>query len=105
MVKTKVSDYELVDIGIDHPDYFSGFGVSCTEYTDCVTGIGNTPREALDNCFDQLAWHQDIDWEDLEKRVLEEYPAFSTEGHTPNVGEKYGSETEMQYYIGIRWLV
>lgn len=47
--------YELVDHGIEHEQYFQGCGLSFTPYTDVVTGIGSSLREALEDAAEQLA--------------------------------------------------
>ena len=50
-----VTEYEIINHGIDHSDYFQGCGVSCTRYTDVATGIGCSEKDALDDALDQLA--------------------------------------------------
>ena len=103
-----ITDYEVVDLGVDYPDYFQGFGVSCTPYWDCVCGIGDTPREALDDCLEQIATSYEIDVDALERSILADYPEFAsvdqpsaTEDMTEDeIGECY----ELPYWhIGIRW--
>lgn len=48
-------EYEIVDHGIEHEQYFQGCGVAFTKYTAVFTGIGNSLREALDDAASQLA--------------------------------------------------
>ncbi len=43
-----IAEFEIVDHGIEHEQYFQGCGVSLTEFTDVATGIGNDAEEALD---------------------------------------------------------
>lgn len=47
--------YQIDELGVHLPDYFQGYGVSHTEYTDCATGIGDTPEEALEDALEMLA--------------------------------------------------
>jgi hypothetical protein len=64
-VTTKhVRNFEIVDHGPEHSQYFQGCGVSGTKYDDVVTGIGNTPAEALSDALDSLAQNG---WEDLDQ--------------------------------------
>jgi hypothetical protein len=46
--------FEIVDLGVDHPDYFQGFGVSFTRYDYCTYGIGDTAQEAYDDALDSM---------------------------------------------------
>jgi hypothetical protein len=50
-----VTEYDITDHGIDHEQYFQGDGVCNTRFTDCATGIGDTPAEALDDALESLA--------------------------------------------------
>ena len=82
------SDYEIINHGIDYPDYFPGCGTTFTGYTDVGTGIGNTPHEALDDALEQLAID---DWyvEDIENDLSEE-------------SEIDDGDTEANYYVSVR---
>jgi len=44
--------WDFDDIGVEHSQYFRGAGLE--DYDDVATGIGNTPREALDDALDML---------------------------------------------------
>jgi hypothetical protein len=66
-----ISDFEIVYHGIDFPDYFQGCGVSGTEFDHVATGIGNTPREAIDDCLEQIATStENLDTDTLD-RILD----------------------------------
>ena len=39
----------------DHEQYWQGHGVAFTEYDECVTGCGETLREAFEDAVEQLA--------------------------------------------------
>jgi hypothetical protein len=56
---TRVVDYEIVDHGIDWPDYFQGCGVAFTTFDECFTGIGDNAQAAYDDAVDCVA--QSID--------------------------------------------
>lgn len=49
----------MCDLGIEHPDYFQGFGVSFTRFDDAVVGVGSTPAEAYADALEQIASETD----------------------------------------------
>lgn len=53
--KRPVTEYEIVDHGIKHEQYFAGCGVAFTPYDDVATGIGDDAQEALDDAIESLA--------------------------------------------------
>jgi hypothetical protein len=56
MAKRKlIEDYEIVDHGIENSQYFQGCGTSLTEFEQVATGIGDNPKEAIEDALDQLA--------------------------------------------------
>ena len=48
-------DFEVIDHGVDHEQYFQGCGVSCTEFTACATGVGESAHDALEDALESLA--------------------------------------------------
>lgn len=50
-----IAAFEIVDHGIEYSGFFRGCGVSCTDYTDVATGIGDSEKEALSAALDSLA--------------------------------------------------
>jgi hypothetical protein len=51
----RVSDFQVVDHGLAHPDYFQGCGIYGSAYEECVTGAGDTAREALEDAVESMA--------------------------------------------------
>lgn len=51
----QITEYEIVDHGIDHEQYFQGCGVAFTDFDDVATGAGNDALEAIDDALEQLA--------------------------------------------------
>lgn len=75
MEACKVMKFSCRDHGIDNPSYFQGCGTSFTEYAECATGVGDNPREALEDALEQIAQRggpegQNIDIENLKQRIL-----------------------------------
>jgi hypothetical protein len=50
-----IKEYNIVDHGIEHEQYFQGHGIAMTEYSDCATGCGNNSVEAFEDALDSLA--------------------------------------------------
>ena len=69
--RTKVTEYQLLDHGIDHAQYFQGCGTAFTKYDHCVTGCGDNPAEALADSLDSIA-QDGFDAEALEALILAE---------------------------------
>jgi len=95
-----IVEFEVVDHGIDHEQYFQGCGVAFTEFEDVVTGIGDNPAEAIDDALEQLAMN-DWDVDGMEKRILEqELPGKRKLPVKPRVLARHGDEAH--YYVSIR---
>lgn len=54
MANKAIAEYEIRDHGIEHAQYFTGAGVSFTRWTDCYTGCGSSPQDAVMDACDQL---------------------------------------------------
>lgn len=89
-------NYEVLDLGPEHPDYFVGFGVSFTKYRACVVGIGNNASEAYD---DALSMMYDVD-PDLTARMPRKIKGIRKNKRLT----KQQSESGWFYYVGIRWV-
>ena len=96
-----IGNFELVDHGIEHSQYFQGCGVSYTLFNHVVTGIGDNLSDAVDDCLEQIA----LNWfetEDMDDRILKR-EGWDTMPLTPNAYELHGSDNEMHYHVSIRW--
>lgn len=103
-----IKDFELIDHGIVHSQYFQGCGVTCTDFENVATGIGDNPAEAIDDCLEQMAACGDWDTNDLEKRIMaqEGWDRFPTEPSVPyddGTGEGDYTDNETYYHVSIRW--
>lgn len=113
--------FEVVDLGIDYPDYFQGFGCCHTEFSRSAVGTGDTPREALDNALEDVA-QQDttVDVDQLEHDIVVRYPGFADETqpsalatvlaeyHSEIIADspeydEFAESYDGNRYIGIRW--
>ena len=102
MTRRKVEDYEIIDHGVDHSQYFCGGGTSFTEYEDCATGVGHSEREALDDALECLAM---ADWDvssiehEVEQASDEETVCTDCE-HTDD--EDACAECELHHFVSVR---
>jgi len=92
--------YEIIDHGIENPDFFQGCGVSFTDFDICFTGIGDNPREALEDALEQAAgcgWYTDKINNDMPciPSVFEEYQESITE-------LEENDSLEMFYHVSLR---
>lgn len=72
----RVAEIEIVDHGIDWPDYFSGCGVAFTEFDNCATGVADTPAEAIADALEMIAQSESAEvLADIEYLVCEELGA------------------------------
>jgi hypothetical protein len=118
IMSKKVTDWQLVNHGVDGSQHFPGCGTAYTGYTHVATGCGDNPAEALDDALDMIAQgEENVDTEDLLAQIL------SAEGLTefpekPSAGEEFLMNTDWQegeteddimadcdnyYYLSIRY--
>lgn len=50
----KVIEYEIINHGMEHSQYFQGCGVYGTRFTHVWTGIGDSSKEAYNDALDQM---------------------------------------------------
>lgn len=103
-----VGAYELVDHGIENPQYFQGCGTAFTDYDHVVTGIGDNPAEAIEDALESMA-QMDYDTETMENRIKadEGWDEIPT---TPDVHDDHADsdvdddDSDGPYYhVSIRW--
>ena len=99
----RIGEFQLIDHGIDHSQYFQGCGVAFTGFANVVTGIGDNPAEAIDDCLEQIALNG-FDIEGMETRVMTQ-KGLKALPMNPSVSGEFGCEEtgESHYFISIRW--
>ena len=97
----RIGEFEVIDHGIEHSQYFRGCGVAFTRFANVVTGIGDNPAEAIDDCLEQMAMNG-FDVKGMEARILEQegWEALPT---TPDVHSICGSVDETYYHVSLQW--
>lgn len=101
-MRKPITEFEIVDHGIENSSYFQGCGLAFTEFDDIATGIGSNPAEAIDDVLEALA-QNDWECEGMEERICEDYKLKSLPV-SPNT-DKFQVEdedSEMYYFISIR---
>lgn len=92
---TTVKDFEVVDIGIQYPDYFIGFGCANTSFYNSAYGVGNSAKEAVEDCL-EIMYNCNVDVEEFSPRLYEvtkDLPAY----------EVADDDDGAYYCVGIRW--
>ncbi len=51
----KIIEYEIINHGMEHSQYFQGCGTSFMDYTHVWTGVGDSSKEAYNDALDQMA--------------------------------------------------
>jgi hypothetical protein len=93
----KITEYQVVDHGIEHEQYFQGCGTAYTDYKYCQTGVGIDFKEALDDCLDQIAAIEDVDSADLDK--IAETTGGDDEVECPDNDD----DCSLWYYVSVRY--
>ena len=100
----KIADYEIVDIGVEHPEYFAGIGIAFTKFSKYAVGVGESPAEALEDCLELVAL-MGYDADELAARIAAEYGRLSdepAEGVSALADEQLFYEGPL-YHVAIRW--
>lgn len=103
-----ITDYEIIDHGIDHSQYFQGCGVSYTRFENVVTGCGSSADEAWNDALEQMACNgADISGiessEDNTHYTSDAAKAADVESFVRSQGEEITDDCELYYYLSIRW--
>ena len=93
-----IIDFEIVDHGIEHEQYFQGCGLSHSSFGAIATGCGNNFAEAIDDCLEQIAC-DGTDVEHMEKRILH----YIGRRKMPKRPRVKMSQEECHYYVSIRY--
>lgn len=93
-----VTKFEIVDIGVDHPSYFQGFGVAFSDYDLAVIGIGDNAAEAYEDALEQMASAGvETDTMPRKPRGIRKSDKVPASGHAED-----GFES-LLYHVGIRY--
>lgn len=51
----KITEFEIIDHGVENEQYFQGCGTCFTRFEHVATGIGDSPYQALEDALDFAA--------------------------------------------------
>ena len=110
-MSAELTDYELIDHGIQNSQYFQGCGVSGTFFDYVVTGIGSYPAKAIDDCIEMIASGTtlDIDFNKFEELIKKDegwkfFPNFPTVCENCDAeDESVCDGCEQHYFVSIRF--
>lgn len=94
----RITDYEIIDHGLQHSQYFPGCGVALTRFSHVVTGIGETAFEAALDAIEQIHSLGDYDTDGIEIAQLVNMPGDSGLGD-----ELIKVHPNFRRYVSIRW--
>lgn len=102
VIKQRITEWEIVDLGIEHPDYFQGFGCSFTNFDNACYGIGNDPREAFDDACENMMHSGDyVGLGELYLDMLARYTDLDNKELV--AANEIEPNSDTYYHIGIRW--
>ena len=94
MKKFIISDFEIINYGIDNIQYFRGITTYFTNYEFCIYDVAYNEREALKAAIDRLCeYHDNIDVSILKKELKN----FSKK----NMTKKQIEHDDLYHHIGI----
>jgi hypothetical protein len=94
--ETPTLEFEIIDHGCDGEQYFPGCGVAFSKFTDVVTGIGESAREAGEDALSMLET-------DLSTDALEE--AVNALSKDVDTARDEDTSDEWHHYVSIRYRV
>ena len=95
-----MNNYEILNHGVEHSDYFQGCGCAFTRYMSCVTGCGMNAKEAYEDAIEQI-YGAHFDSKAVDGLKLPENP----KGHGINKKNKVSAKDQknednsMYYYV------
>lgn len=108
----QISDFEIVDHGIDNSQYFQGCGTHGTNFLFCFTGCGESARDAFKDCIKQI-FQMGFDVDKIRKsKEVKKYQTKKTTNFTVTKylkkqgWKKIEIESDLNdnyYYLSIRW--
>jgi len=96
-----INEFELVDHGVEHEQYFQGCGITFSKFNYAVTGMGNTLEEAIEDCIEQIAL-SGVSTDSLTTDILEQEGWESFPGVTDRL-TICDRIPEVHHYASICW--
>lgn len=98
---TKIADFEVVDHGPEFPQYFQGQGTVFTRFLHCVTGAGDSQREAFEDALEQIAMAFDhVDFTELDA-VAADYSDETDASELLGLEEDLEADEYPMYYLSV----
>lgn len=97
----KVTEFEILDHGLEHPDYFQGCGVSYTQFTEVYTGHGQTPYDAANAVLDMLCCDNEVS-DGLLREMEKSCAELEDEDALEEQGRLIPEDSEAVYMVSIR---
>lgn len=88
----KLIEYEIINHGMEHSQYFQGCGTSFTRFTHVWTGIGDSSKEAYNDALDQMF----VDDSEAAEKMPTRPAGFTLRPRVPHDSE------DVYFYVSIR---
>jgi len=100
----RIGEFELIDHGIEHSQYFQGCKAALTQFANAATGIGDNPAEAINDCLEQVE-QAGFDTEGMETRIMEQegWKVLPTMLSVADEFIRCDETGEMYYHVSILW--
>ena len=93
----KATEFEIINHGIDHEQYFPGCGTAFSDFDVAITGVGYTSAEAYQDAV-ECCYQGDIDSKSLDKLLPKRPRGWGINRRKP-VSRKLDAH---HYYVTIR---
>ena len=104
--EARVGEFEVIDHGVEHAQYFQGCGCSYTRFDNVTTGCGNSAAEAFDDALDSIA-QGGVDVGAIEAsedgKLFTSEKAQSATVEAAHPGSNECEDCELYYYVSVRW--
>ena len=111
----QISDFEIVNHGIDNSQYFQGCGTYRTNFLFCSTGCGESAKDAFEDCIEQI-FQMDFDADKIKKsKEGKKYQTKSAKKYDiqkylrdgkyskPEIEKIFDDGCDLYYYLSVRW--
>ena len=94
-------EYEIINHGPEHSDYFQGCGTSFTDFDEVATGIGNNAKQAYEDAVEQL-YTMDIDSASLDKIIPTRPKGIRASDKIPAAQAQAYEDISYYWHVSIR---
>lgn len=98
-----ITDFEIINHGIEGEQYFQGCGVAFSKFKNVVTGIGNTEKDALVDAMEQI---DESEFGGMPNEIVVAMVNANdkdTVQSSLNLTDEEAEDCSSYFYVSIRW--